>query len=77
MASPRTLQQACRRTDIQAAGGRQSRIFSKRMPGNERNAGSKIKAARLQNPHRGQADGHQCRLGIGRQGQRVVRPVPT
>ncbi len=60
----------------QAAGGGERRIFAERMAGDERRVAMQIESRLgLEHAHGGEADRHQGRLRVGRQGQFVGRAL--
>ena len=61
----------------QAAGGGKRRIFAERVAGDEGRVALQVEPGfGLEHPERRQADRHQGRLGVGRQGQFLGRAIP-
>jgi hypothetical protein len=63
--------------DGKASGGREGRIFAKRMPRHEGGVPLQVETGLgLQDADRRQADGHEGRLGVGRESEVLGRPLP-
>ena len=77
MALPRMRRSRAVSATRQAAGGGKRRIFAERMAGHEGGIALEIEPGLgLQHADRREADRHQGRLGVGRQGQVLGRPLP-
>ncbi len=68
-------QQACGISQRDATGGAQGRIFTQGVPGHKCRIRFKGQAAAFQRPHCCNRNRHECRLGIGGQGQGIFRAI--